>query len=1121
MRTAKFTVLLSILFVGSNFNAPAQTSVPGQVNAIKNLAPSPEAASLGKFGDIPVGLYSGIPSISVPITQLSVGEIKLPISLDYHAAGIRVDEVSSCVGLGWALNAGGTISLSINGLKDDENSPLPNFYNFNPNFYSGTTDYALAKNIARGYIDGAPDTYYFNFSGQSGQFVFKGGDARGYPIPYENLKIQRVSGNISIIDERGIKYFFNALEQTSYQKSGSYCGSSDVENNPPTETSNSWMLTRIESPTGRWINFNYTGKLYTYVQSKSQSDYHIIPNQYGCSNLDFTPIDCQTNATVSGNFVNLITTDDGTSIQFMYDNLERRDLPGTYALLRIQVSNNGVNKNYDLSHSYFESNGSSTNPDDYRLKLDMVTEEGHGPYAFSYNYNPQTGIVLPSRLSTDVDYWGYYNHIDGLNSNNSLLPAVVSGPIPIEGANREVEPEKMKYLVLNKMTYPTGGFTTFDFGANKYTQPAGPTGKIIRTTFEAGSAWNDTRPFTQRTFMVPQNAANIILGYTFTNCPGSTTTGDYCVLKLVNADDPNDASKYALFFGPGDVHLTTTLSNLGPIEGHKFYMTVEHEGECECGGTLRWDALTEEVLTVPTLRPVGGLRIEKLSTYTSINDTKPVVKKYEYLVPNTSASSGLILYKPKMDYLYTSVSGTSMDLKTCQYIARTSTSITPLGILKGGAIAYTSVTELNGENGENGKSISEFAITGDVGATAAVPFAPATSYDFQRGQLLTKTDYRYNVALNKYEQVKRIENEYQFLQPSDFWYFRTNSTPNEVNVVGLKVFETQPESVSNNSQQSIPLVTPAHFEYYPFKVISAWIYLKSSKEYTFNAVKDVPIDETKFLKNTTDYFYDNPTHAQVTRIIKSDSKGNIITTYKTYPEDYDGSGNMPSILSLKNNHLVNYPIEQVNVLSNASSNHIISGTLSVYNANGTKSADQILETSQPIEVSSFKFSNRAMGVIPMVGNASAFSADIHYKPKVIYDVYDLKGNLRTYHKDNDISFTYLWGYNGSFPVAQITNASYANVSGLVNQNVLDNATNSYTDNDIRTELNKLRSGLASLGIKALVTTFTYKPLFGMTSQTDFNNRTTFYEYDNYGRLNLIRDHNQNIVKKYDYKYFNQ
>ena len=80
--------------------------------------PSPEVASLGKFGDIPINLNKGTISYKVPIYSIDLKELSVPISIDYHTSGIKVNEMSSNAGLGWALNAGGVVQSSVNGLDD-------------------------------------------------------------------------------------------------------------------------------------------------------------------------------------------------------------------------------------------------------------------------------------------------------------------------------------------------------------------------------------------------------------------------------------------------------------------------------------------------------------------------------------------------------------------------------------------------------------------------------------------------------------------------------------------------------------------------------------------------------------------------------------------------------------------------------------------------------------------------------------------------------------------------------------------------------------------------------------------------------------------------------------------
>ena len=77
-----------------------------QEDISKNIIPpSPTAAAFTKYGNIPVSYYNGLPNINIPLYELADRDIKIPISLSYHASGIKVSEEASWVGLGWALNA--------------------------------------------------------------------------------------------------------------------------------------------------------------------------------------------------------------------------------------------------------------------------------------------------------------------------------------------------------------------------------------------------------------------------------------------------------------------------------------------------------------------------------------------------------------------------------------------------------------------------------------------------------------------------------------------------------------------------------------------------------------------------------------------------------------------------------------------------------------------------------------------------------------------------------------------------------------------------------------------------------------------------------------------------------
>lgn len=109
--------MLSILMVLYSFTFYGQYSSSfGLPNVVP---PSPEASALSKFINIPISHYTGLPNISIPIYTISEKGIQIPISLSYHARGIKVSEVASRTGSNWSLIYGGSISRQIRGKADD------------------------------------------------------------------------------------------------------------------------------------------------------------------------------------------------------------------------------------------------------------------------------------------------------------------------------------------------------------------------------------------------------------------------------------------------------------------------------------------------------------------------------------------------------------------------------------------------------------------------------------------------------------------------------------------------------------------------------------------------------------------------------------------------------------------------------------------------------------------------------------------------------------------------------------------------------------------------------------------------------------------------------------------
>ena len=186
--------------------AKAQMKFPGISPLIGEHAyvdvPSPTAASLGRYGDVGVSFFTGNPKITIPIYEFDVRGVKMPISLDYDAAGIMPNSLPSWAGQNWTLNVGGVITRTVKSRYDEweypehivKNSGLK-FTNYfkchgklNEYVNNGDSYKDLKENVMNGYNDFAPDEYTFHFMGKSGKF-FLDQDGNWRVQSNENLEI--------------------------------------------------------------------------------------------------------------------------------------------------------------------------------------------------------------------------------------------------------------------------------------------------------------------------------------------------------------------------------------------------------------------------------------------------------------------------------------------------------------------------------------------------------------------------------------------------------------------------------------------------------------------------------------------------------------------------------------------------------------------------------------------------------------------------------------------------------------------------------------------------------------------------------------------------------------------
>ena len=253
---------------------------------------TPNAASLGKFGDTQIGLYTGQANVSIPLYSINYSTLTVPIGLTYNYSGLKVEEYPSWVGTGWTLNATGVITRQTRSLMDESTNGFngqtqkglavsvyiadylatqgssspdwPAFYARNQAFLTGVKD---------GNYDTEPDMFVFHFPGGSGKFFFDQSqcgtvDKIAIPIPHQNLKIKAhfnysavhstkigAIENFEITDEKGNVFVFSVLEEGVEERL-------EIDGGNVSESfGNAWYLSSIRDPFNNTINYQYGSRV--------------------------------------------------------------------------------------------------------------------------------------------------------------------------------------------------------------------------------------------------------------------------------------------------------------------------------------------------------------------------------------------------------------------------------------------------------------------------------------------------------------------------------------------------------------------------------------------------------------------------------------------------------------------------------------------------------------------------------------------------------------------------------------------------------------------------------------------------------------------------------------------
>lgn len=1026
---------------------------------------SPDASQLSKHTDIPTSTHTGTVGIDIPIYTIKVGDFTLPISLKYHASGVKVKETASKVGLGWSLSVGGiSLSKQVLGREDKGKIQYINPDSFNP-VQSNVSDYDLAKSIKEEFstLDTQPDIYSFSLGNVSGEFYY---DSSGkiIQIPYSTVKIE---DSFVFTDDQGIKYFFKVGNQTQTVGGGTPA---------PHDFSNTdFIITRILLPTGKEIKFNYQASSYSYLNNfyKGLKIPRACVYQNGITYEEFV-----TKTNVLSESVLQSIQFEGSEVKFIYGN--REDINNGLSLNKIQVRNpqQTLISDYSLVKDYFTSTDSPSAPGydseiPYlmkRLKLkEVVNLKDNSKYKLQYYENNP----LPNRLSDQTDFVGFYN---GKLTNHGI-PFVAYGD-NIYGFGDDKSPD-INYAVsgsLKEIQYPTGGkmglqYELDDFYFEGTETQIGKKDFLISNLEPLGGVFNvNTSGNTVHFKLAFQSTAN-----PNESPEGNLPEGPHFVGELL--DNNNTVLRTFLINKEYEF-----VENLKP----SYKIRIRKVGNVSSSqyATLnaQWYEKVSEIKQYN--KSVGGIRIQKITK----NDGDILTNETEFIYRDENNKSTGRYMADDIEYSYIQEIAEDQELGyTCEQMVISNSGNFNISTINGKPTIYDKVTTRSKNVNDSSKS---YEITDEYmnlshtnPKNARSPIFTYANNQFARGVLTNKKYYD-----SQHKLVRKDSYTYEF---DNHFNNLSNDYSTGFPHLPIRPYYIGVKSVACavHNANGVCIGRNYTFTIDRFEISSAWVKKKTA--------------------TTTDYF-DNNDISQITRYTYDSNYNHTNPTLvnidfpdqSTQKTAYSYAHEKGNQLMIEKN-MVGIPLE----------------TQTQQTANGITKVTSREETIYPTALPHTITGNL---VLPL----SEYSYDTLNptvsSKEVSYEKYDEKGNILQYREKDGTPVSIVWGYNKTKPIAKVVGSTYSQIEGMISTIVAK----SNEDAADPTKEADLLLALDAFQPVGMVTKYTYDPLVGVTTITPPSGVRELYVYDTANRLKQVqireRDNAGNysfkVVKEFKYNY---
>ncbi|MET3129592.1 hypothetical protein ABID42_004718 [Arcicella rosea] len=493
--------LLAFFFVHFGFG-----QLSANIDLPKIIPPTPISMEFQRFLGYSANGSTGTVDISIPLLSIDNKDVKLPFFLKYNSSGIKVDQPSGIVGYGWSLFPGLKITRTIIGKKDEHY--LTNNIQTQNDDVKYLVKIALPSsdvdggNMSEKY-DGQFDIFTFHLPEKNGTFMLKvvnnefkaislsGDPINISPIVSGTLPYANIVGFI-IRDESGNIYSYGVDNQTTNNVEYiERSGNGDEVGWNLKEVKNYKGLNKITfhyvtAADGRSTSLgsmsildkcNVSGTSGGSVYDQIVSILGVSPNNYIISNYAPSYYSSGTSNTLKS-----VDFENG-KLEFVYTT------SGLLKLQDLKLTALGGDLVKQINFTYIASNTLLEN-----ITIKDVSGNISEKYSLSYN-----STRFDDNAIFNQDWWGYYNNKGNIGS---LIPktnmVIHNGTQQVGYADRSIDANAMKANMLEKIVYPTGGSSEFEYEPNQFIeQPNYGAGLRIKTmkTYDPSSNTTITKSY--------------------------------------------------------------------------------------------------------------------------------------------------------------------------------------------------------------------------------------------------------------------------------------------------------------------------------------------------------------------------------------------------------------------------------------------------------------------------------------------------------------------------------------------------------------------------------------------------------------------------------------------------